>query len=261
MSESGSLKRAFVTGFYSQLRKLAKMLLHAGKAATGGHIEKPEFVAISDKNVAYLVVSKAACSSIKKSMVAGIVNDDIEDNYSIHQNQKVAELTVRGRLPDADRYHVFTYVRNPFSRIVSSYINKFEDFEKIRLVGFEYADYLGGYLKMSDSFSVFVDKICNIPDRLSDRHFMAQHYLIHTLSPVVPEQIEKLEEIESSFPAFTQKYGFGDIPHFNRTGGYNYEDYYSSVEMVDQVYRRYRDDVEHFGYQAEYERLRSRFEV
>ena len=70
MSESGSLKRAFVTGFYSQLRKLAKLLLHAGKAATGGHIEKPEFVAISDKNVAYLVVSKAACSSIKKSMVA-----------------------------------------------------------------------------------------------------------------------------------------------------------------------------------------------
>ncbi|KZY34945.1 hypothetical protein A3754_08290 [Alcanivorax sp. HI0083] len=261
MSNRGSLKRAFIKSFYIQFRKLAKSLLHACKAAIGGHIEKPEFVVLGDKKVAYLVVSKAACSSIKKAMVAGIVDDDIQDNYSIHQNHKVAQLTVRGRFPDAEQCHVFTYVRNPFSRLVSSYINKFEDFEKIRMVGFEYADYLGGYLEMSDSFEAFVEKVCNIPDRLSDRHFMGQYYLIHSLSPRLPDQIEKLEEIERSFPALSEHYGFGDVPHFNRTGGYNYEDYYSSAEMVEMVYRRYRRDVEEFGYQAEYERLRSRFDV
>lgn len=257
MSDSGSLKRAFAKSFYKQLRMLAKTVLHACKASFGGHIEKPEFVVLSEKKVAYLVISKAACSSIKKAIVAGIVDDDIKDNYSIHQHQKVAELTVRGNWSDSKRYHVFTYVRNPFSRLVSSYVNKFEDFEKIRMVGFEYSSYLGGYLDMSDSFESFVEKVCEIPDRLSDRHFMGQYYLIYNLSPREPDQIFRLEDINHSFPELVDQYGFSEVPHFNRTGGYEYEKYYTSVDLVDMVYKRYQRDVDEFGYRPEYERLRA----
>jgi len=249
----------YVKSIFKQLRKIAKTLLHAWKTVFGGSIEKPEFLFLSKKNVAYLVVSKAACSSIKKAMIENELRENIEDNYQIHQNERVREFTVRGRLKVADKPYVFTYVRNPFSRLVSAYVNKFEDFKKIKSVGFEYAEYLGGWLELSDSFEQFVKKVCEIPDRLSDRHFMGQYFLIHTLSDIRPDDIFKLEDMDKTFPMLASRFGFGEVPHFNRTAGYCYEDYYSSPELVEMVYQRYREDVDKFGYHDVYRSLMSQF--
>ena len=233
----------YMKSFLKQFRIMAKTLLHAFKTFFGGVVEQPEFLFLKQKNVAYLVVSKSACSSIKKAMVEDEVKEDIGDDYQIHQNKRVKELTVRGRLKVEAEPYVFTYVRNPFSRLVSAYVNKFEDFNKIKKVGFEYADYLGGWFELSDSFEDFARKVCDIPDRLSDRHFMGQCFLIYSLSDTKIDDIFKLDNMDETFPSLASRFGFGEVPHFNRTTEYRYEDYYSSPELVEMVYRRYKEAV------------------
>jgi len=49
---------------------------------------------------------------------------------------------------------IFSFVRNPFRRIVSLYRNKFLDLHNIHQTEGEYKTYLGGLFKQSDSFKL-----------------------------------------------------------------------------------------------------------
>ena len=256
MGEKFTFLNFFVRAFLVRVRRLAKLLVHATKFFVGGKIEKADYFVIEEVGVAYLVMPKAACSSIKRSMVAASAGERFDGNNGIHGNSTIQRLTVRGKLESAEDRYLFTYVRNPFARLVSAYINKFEDMEKIRRSGFLYEEYLGGYLKVSDTFEEFVTKIAKIPDRVCDRHFMSQSYLIDHLASQRPSEIFKLEEIDQSFPALVERFGFSSLSFANKSEKYDYREYYKRQEVLDMVYSRYKTDVERFGYGSDYELIK-----
>ena len=85
---------------------------------------------------------------------------------------------------------------------------------------------------------------------------MSQSYLIDHLAPHKPKDIFRLEEIGESYPSLVERFGFSSLEFANRSAKYDYRDYYKSKEVLDIVLNRYREDVERFGYESDYESIK-----
>jgi len=138
----------------------------------------------------------------------------------------------------------FTIVRNPFSRLVSVYRDFFEN-----KTNFIYRDYLFGILRQNISFSEFVDRIVNIPDRLKDQHIRPQHtFLKYYEKHMINIKVLKLEDPEE-LNQFLSQHGM-QLPHLNKSREhYDYLSYYDA-DTLDKTRELYKVDIERFGYQS-----------
>ena len=159
-----------------------------------------------------------------------------------------------------DDYYKWAFVRNPWDRLLSCYMDK--------IVGstwrFTHIPFPAGSIKVlrrkyhnihqfnSMTFEDFVKRVVKIPDFLCDNHILPQHYFFNPqemdfigrfenfeadmfkiLNVVVPDcDIKKLEKINQS----------------NNKGGRSYRDHYTD-EMREIVARKYARDIELFDYQ------------
>lgn len=211
------------------------------------------YLVLDDKKVVYIAVQKVACTSIKASM-AGV--DSGEDYIEV-----IMKVRGTGRVIkqiDLERcrgYFVFTFVRNPFSRLVSCYENKYHSDRELRdLMQYQY--YLLGYLSKDRGFRAFASRVCTIPDRLADHHFVSQSFLIDRMGRnPKPDFVGHFENLAEEYEPIRQKYDFLPLPHHNRTDkAGSWMDYYD-LPTAEKVYRRYRQDIERFGYQGAYDEL------
>ena len=252
--------KIFIRHYLDLAGHLAKTTRYVLAFVLGLSVETAEYVFDDQAKLVYLVNSKVACTSIKKSLADTFLNVRIADEHAVHHSSAISSMITRKYQPRFDDYYFFTYVRNPFERLVSAYVNKFRDFERIRRTGFEMEHYLGGIFDLDDSFEEFAEKVARIPDRLSDRHFMEQHHLIASMAGRKPDFIGRLEDINTSWPQIQQRFSLKDIPHYNRTSKYDYRDYYTSRRLVELVRQRYKRDIDNYGYEDVYDELMSRLD-
>lgn len=209
-----------------------------------------------DKKLIYLSNSKVACSSIKASMYC---LDEQEDYRSVHRVAnalKSYELSVPyDKYAD---YYKFTFVRNPFARLVSCYVNKLhEDRAKLgkTMERLYFTRYLYGYLNVDKGFHNWARRVCSIPDKYADRHFVSQSYLLHDAQGhLLVNHVFKFENLARDYEPIRAKYDLAPLPHYNKTKKGNWMDYYD-LKTAKMVYRRYRRDIEEFGYQEIYDEL------
>jgi hypothetical protein len=154
-----------------------------------------------------------------------------------------------GDLPRGYReYFKFTYVRNPFERLVSTYEHKYH----VNSEGY-YGNYLFGYIAKDEGFEKFVRKIVKIPYAFLEEHFSLQYLCVYKHNKPVVDYIGKFEEIDETFPQILEKYHLG--PMFERknttAAKAKWMDYYSS-ELADLVYKKYKKDIVAFGYEDIY---------
>jgi len=140
----------------------------------------------------------------------------------------------------------FSYVRDPYARLLSAWLNKFNS-EDINDDNFEFKNYLGGFLKRTDSFPVFVMKVFIIPDELSDRHFVSQSYWLSQKNTRPLDYIGRLESIKSSYADLMRRFNLQPLERFNSSPVYQVHHYYSSLTYA-LVNRRYGCDFETFSY-------------
>jgi chondroitin 4-sulfotransferase 11 len=214
------------------------------------------YLAIDSKKVLYLVIQKAACTSIKASM-AGVDSDA----FFVEVIQEVRETGHTFTEIDASQYadyFVFTFVRNPFERLISCYENKYHIKlpEHLRDRPLPYDYYLLGYLRRDRGFCAFAQRVCRIPDRIADNHFASQCFMIERMGRnPKPDFIGHFERLVEEYEPIREKYDFMKLPHHNKTPHTrNWMDYYD-LKTAQMVYRRYRQDIERFGYQKTYEQL------
>jgi hypothetical protein len=217
----------------------------------------PEYFVVKSKKLVYIVNSKVACSSIKRALMESDLSEELVfEKYSdIHNaSTKLGYMQNKIGINEAG-YYVFTFVRNPFKRIVSLYVNKFEHREKIVDAFFQYKRYMGGIIEQNTSFGRFVKIISNIPDVFSERHFISQSFFVERCI-YKPNFIGKLENLNEDFGYLCDTVGIEKkLSKSNKSFNYDYRDYYN-IEILDMVYHRYKKDVIGFGYENEYEELK-----
>lgn len=117
----------------------------------------------------YIFVPKVACSSIKTNLIGSLEG---ENSHSIFRDSVIKEVE------NPQDYFIFTFVRNPFDRLVSCYKDKIVR-KKENKKSSVFDDYLGGFLMKTHSFSDFINRIEVIPSHMWEPHFMSQYNIIY----------------------------------------------------------------------------------
>ena len=153
-----------------------------------------------------------------------------------------------------DSWTAFSFVRNPWSRLVSAFTQKAGDSPtSARVVDGIYQGFIdqGIPIRANMSFEEFCEVVCDIPDKKTDKHLCSQSsFLIYKKKPIVPF-IGKIERMAEDWSRLLQQVGLDDeLPHINRTGkkGRHYSHFYKDEGIVKLVGDRYADDIRYFNY-------------
>ena len=133
--------------------------------------------------------------------------------------------------PNFDKFYSFTFVRNPFDRLVSEYF------------------YLKNKLKLSDDIKKELISLANNnKNGVKGNHCMHQHKFINDKINF----IGKFENLQEDFNIVCDKIGISrrQLPHKNATKHRHYTEYYDD-ETRHIVAESYAKDIEYFGYKFE----------
>lgn len=203
-----------------------------------------KYIVINDKKLIYVNNPKVACSSIKRTFL-----DNPQKKIKIHR-VKWYKYSLNS---NEKKYFKFTFVRNPFKRLVSCYKEKFTNNSSERDY-FLFDVYLFGFFKHPNNFEEFIKTIIQIPDFLAEKHFKSQYFNLLSQGEKI-DYFGKLENISEDFKIIKKKFDLSELPHSNSTNKGNYMDYYTP-ELVELVYEKYKDSLNSFGYIKEYKKLK-----
>ncbi len=235
------------------LTKIKKFALYI----KSGSLSPRTYHVIDDKKLIYLTMYKAACSSIMASLYA---LPPKEHYLRIHHTVGKVENAVLDIGPhDYPGYYRFTYVRNPLERLVSCYENKYHSDKKLLADGgmrqMYFDSYLFGYLKKDRGFAEFAKRVSRIPDRLADRHFIRQTFLTHDRKgKCTLDFVGRFEELPGAFEPIREKFDLAALKTYNATDKGNWMDYYD-LATANRVIKRYKRDIESYGYEKEADQL------
>ena len=163
----------------------------------------------------------------------------IEAGYSSHIAHSVIRKQLKGN------YFVFTFVRNPLSRVYSCYKNKVKnpkraDKKDIHCNSEFYYDM---------DFAAFVDTIVKLPDDILDRHLRSQSWFLCDDQGLLPDFIGKLENFNADWDIVSDRYGLPKPIHWNKTGTSGKITDICTRASLEKLIQRYADDIRLFGYQ------------
>ena len=195
-------------------------------------------------------------------------------NTTISNTLKNLGFTDRGEheLGDLNNYFVFSFVRDPFSRLFSRYLQLTYFFEENWRKKYGEEDgniglFLGPWAEQN--FNDFF-KIMNLNKNIDnftfsnfakftmikhDDHWMEQCNLLENYSNIRVEDfnfIGKIENLQQDFNTVCDKIGLPrqQLPHDNKTKHKHYTEYYDN-ETREIVAKQYARDIEYFGYEFE----------
>jgi len=203
------------------------------------YLRRARIVVWEPHKAVYIRVPKAANTSIRNSLGEG-------------RARRVWLPLLRRRYPD---HLIFSFVRNPWSRLVSAYRHKILEH---RISDRYYLDGVHrGFVKWRYPFRAgmpfeeFAEFVCGLRDAQAEKHLKSQSYFIVQRGLLVPAFIGRFETIADDWAALCRALGTAiELVRYNRTHGPPYPTYYTP-RLVNLVGDRYREDVTRFGYQFE----------
>ena len=204
--------------------------------------------------VIYFDTPKVACSSIRYAL-ADLLEIQVAPQVGIHARDSLPHVDKKTLFEEYKDYFKFSFVRNPWDRLLSCYSEKIRD-EKLNNNNFSngVANSIGkhGVFRGSMSFEEFVDALSTIPDRRADPHLRSQYALLSNESgELFLDFIGRFENLEEDFDKVCHLAGMPktSLPHKNQSPmkKANYIDYYTD-KTKNFVSQRYAKDIEVFEY-------------
>jgi hypothetical protein len=138
--------------------------------------------------------------------------------------------------PNHSDYFSWGFVRNPWDRLVSAYINKIINKHQHGLNVFRHIK----------SFREFILALEGLDLTTCDRHIQYQYSFL----PSSINFIGRLENLQDDFNIVCDKIGIPqkELPHINKSDHKHYTEYYDD-ETREIVAEKYAKDIEYFGYE------------
>ena len=207
----------------------------------------------------YCVLQKVACTSVKTSLapLLGVDGEKLirEDGTSaIHRmlensgHQIGQQQLLEGLDGPYNNYFRFAFVREPYDRLLSCYLQKATPSTRGKLFPPRYKDVT---LYKGMPFREFVEAVYRIPDEASDAHYRSQHItLLDPEGEFIPHYIGRFENLREDFTYVLNELGIADratpLPHLTRSPART-SDYYDR-ETRRLVAERFAKDFELLGY-------------
>ena len=159
-------------------------------------------------------------------------------------------------LNDFSDYFKFGFVRNPFDRVVSCYLNQIKkpNKDKTFYLNGMYNEFwrFNGKFWPKMSFDEFVRAIASIPDKKANNHFKSQYlFMTDKKNNLFLNFIGRFETLEKDYKLAMKKAGIkslSQLPKKNKTKNRkSYEKYYTK-ETEDLIRKRYKQDLKLFDY-------------
>jgi len=215
---------------YQFIRDIIHVIIH-------GDLDSSDFLILDESQVVFASVAKSGSSSIKTSIFGEFSKD-----RSIHYHTR--EFSHKRVPKNKESYFSFSYVRNPYGRMISCYKNKFNMENES---DFLYSNYLFGYLKNDDSFEDFVRKTSKIPNFLCDRHFKTQYSIIHSRGAKM-QHIGRIEDLPDDYEEIRKRYGFNELKILNKTPDSGQETLLNN-DIKEIIYKKFEIDFREFMYE------------
>lgn len=189
----------------------------------------------------YVAILKVASSSLLR-LAAGLLGIDMKGRgpHGVFHSHPWID---KDELESYVDHWKFSFVRNPWDRMVSCYESK--------IVGaFHHGFERFGCLEPGMPFDAFVRATVEISDAVTDPHLRSQHrFITNEAGTLLVDFVGRFERLEEDFGHVRDRLGLGavELPHEKRTRRRDYREYYSS-ELAELVGQRYEADVARFGY-------------
>lgn len=230
-----------------------------------------KYIVSDEHRFIYFAVPKVACSSIKTALLP-LFNIDATP-YKVPRRDGTSELMIHKLFDESDyqlnkrqliqrlregeyrSYFKFAFVRNPWDRLVSCYLNKLSEED---CPGMKYPASLSAKVYCGMPFSEFVEVVAETPDSRANLHFRSQSSMIcGTLGgeerrhPLV-DFVGRFENLQADFKVVAQRIGGGaglQLGHLMRSNRNlrSYAEFYDGT-LESLVSERYREDIGKFGY-------------
>ncbi|QGY39310.1 hypothetical protein GM415_03975 [Pseudodesulfovibrio cashew] len=144
-------------------------------------------------------------------------------------------------------YFSFTFVRNPYDRMVSIFRHEANNFN--RNVYRPAMEWLG---RDPADFANFVEFVHRLPDGIADIHVRSQHRLLEGVEETVGLDFAgHLESLNEDFARVAERLEIpSDLGHITKSKRGHYRDY-CTPKLLALIGERYRRDFELFGYELE----------
>ena len=203
----------------------------------------PRGLDLPELNAAFMPVNKVAMRSIKT-----VIADHLGMDYEIVHS---ADWNVISKAEIASRNcFTFSFVRHPLDRLVSCYSHKVFTYGQYSDVSILFWMY-GKSFSRDMSFEAFVHTVAKIPDAVSDPHFRSQHCFLYHRDQRVCDFLGRFENLQYDWQKVCDKLGVELLlPHENKSAHRPWQEMYSA-ELIQVASKRYRKDMEFFGYSIE----------
>jgi hypothetical protein len=202
--------------------------------------------------VVFFKMPRVASTTLNLSFSKSVnsISDDNEYRSIHHWNRRTKDRIIYlHNLKKFGEVKIFTFVRNPFFRVVSAYLFAMHSEEGET----EYRQGTREVLKQYGSF----DSVCKNLEEISTLkyclHFVPQCYWTHNNDTCLMDYIGKYEDLQSEYRKICSEigipYAFEEYRH--HSGVWSSEDYmgyYKSERTKEDIRRFYSRDFNLFGY-------------
>jgi hypothetical protein len=221
------------------------------QALPTAHVLKTALRINAEYGFLYLNNPKVGCSTIKTSLWKGVRGKAPSKQEQVHVLEGSPFENEMAEPAIMQRAFVFTFVRNPFQRLVSAYLNKVE--LRADTVWHGFATKRGLDPEAPVSFDEFVEIITNSPPEQNDPHWRPQH--LNALYPLVtPNLVAELESLNDLLPGIMTRLFGPNAPQMAQQTSHktaakqSWRSYFGDAGTVARARQFFVGDFEAFGY-------------
>ena len=214
------------------------------------------FIQFRDLPLLYGRVPKVANSSIKASLSRLLTQNPEQGSrttsdafWSKGTNGETCMVNNHTARMCRGTHFCFSFVRNPFDRLVSAYNNKILELDEVPAP----MQAMGLWRDMP--FAQFLERVNSTPDQEIDIHLLPQTSILCLDEQIIPGFIGRIEHMNQDWKALQQQLqreglpSLGDLPQKNRRRAEDRTDvsqYFHDSGLKNLVLQRYEQDLKVF---------------